>query len=100
MEVIPNNRGAFYEFCEETTLNGWYYMAKNNITKLSRFFWMMVILSSIGWALFLCYGIVVEFLNSNVIITVESVSASLDEVLFPSIVICNQNQVILFNQRK
>ena len=74
------DRGVFDEFCEETTLNGWYYMAKQNMNKCSRFFWVLVILSSIGGAFFLCYGIVVEFLQSNVIITVESVSASLAEV--------------------
>ena len=90
---LPKSRSIFEEFCEETTLNGWYYMAKQNLTKCSRVFWAFMILSSIGLAVFFCVGIVTEFLNSNVIITVDSVSASLDNVLFPSIVVCNQNQV-------
>ena len=94
-EVINyKKRSAFHEFCEETTLNGWYYMAKKNITRYSRFYWMGVIMSSLLGAFALCYGIVVEFLDSNVIITVQSVSASLDEVTFPSLVICNQDQVL------
>ena len=89
----PEPRSVFEEFCEETTLNGWYYMAKENLTKSSRVFWAFMILSSIGLASFFCIGIVIEFVNSNVIITVDSVSASLDKVLFPSMVVCNQNQV-------
>ena len=92
-KYLPKSRSIFEEFCEETTLNGWYYMAKQNLTKCSRVFWTFMILSSIGLAFFFCVGIVTEFLNSNVIITVDSVSASLDNVLFPSMVVCNQNQV-------
>ena len=92
-KYLPKSRNNFEEFCEETTLNGWYYMAKQNLTKCSRLFWASMILSSIGLAFFFCIGIVTEFMNSNVIITVDSVSASLDNVLFPSMLVCNQNQV-------
>ena len=90
---LPKSRNNFEEFCEETTSNGWYYMDKQNLTKCSRLFWAFLILSSIGLAFFFCIGIVTEFMNSNVIITVDSVSASLDNVLFPSMLVCNQNQV-------
>ena len=91
---VPKPRNVFEEFCEETNLNGWYYMAKRNLSICSRLFWALMIMSSIGLAFFFCFGIITEFLNSNVIITVDSVSASLDQVLFPSLVVCNQNQVL------
>ena len=83
----------FFEFCENTTLDGWYYLVKQNISKSSRIFWAFVIFLSIGLAVVFCHGIISEFLVSDVIITVDSVSATLDNVLFPSIVVCNQNQV-------
>ena len=90
---LQTMHGVFKEFCEVITLNRWYYMAKQNISKLSRLFWASVILLSIGLAFYFCYEIISEFLVSNVIITVDSVSASLDNVLFPSVVVYNQNQV-------
>ena len=83
----------FFEFCEDTTLHGWNYLVKRNISKSSRLFWAFVIFLSIGLAVVSCHGIISEFLVSDVIITVDSVSATLDNVLFPSIVVCNQNQV-------
>ena len=88
-------RNQFSEFCEETTLNGWYYLAKQNIGKIGRIYWGLVVLGSLVLSGFFIYGATNEFLQSTVIITVDSVTASLDKVLFPSLVVCNQNQVIL-----
>ena len=93
MEEEQDTRNTFNEFCEETNLNGWYYMAKKGLSKVSRVFWACVILGSIilsGWFNWVAF---VQFMGSNVIITVDSVSASLDNVHFPAIIICNQNQV-------
>ena len=86
-------RNQWTEFCEETTLNGWYYLAKQNIGKIARSYWGLVVLGSLILAGVFVYGATDEFLNSTVIITVDSVTASLDRVLFPSLVVCNQNQV-------
>ena len=87
-------RDPFSEFCEETTLNGWYYLAKRGVGIISRTYWSLVVVASICAAAFFCYGITNEWMDSSVIITVDSVSASLDKVVFPAITICNQNQVI------
>ena len=86
-------RNQFSEFCEETTLNGWYYLAKQSIGMLGRIYWSLVVLGSLILAGFFIYGATNEFLESTVIITVDSVTASLEKVLFPSLVVCNQNQV-------
>ena len=93
MEEHLKPRNQWTEFCEETTLNGWYYLAKQNIGKLARSYWSLVVLGSLIVAGFFVYGATDEFLNSTVIITVDSVTASLEKVLFPSLVVCNQNQV-------
>ena len=86
-------RNQFDEFCEETTLNGWYYLAKQSIGRIGRTYWSMVIIASLVIAGFFIYGATVEFFESSVIITVDSVTASLNKTLFPSLVVCNQNQV-------
>ena len=93
-EEIFKPRNQFSEFCEETTLNGWYYLAKRSVGKVGRSYWLLVVVGSLilsGWFI---YGATNEFMDASVIITVDSVTASLDKVLFPSLVVCNQNQVI------
>ena len=92
-EELMKPRNQFSEFCEETTLNGWYYLAKQSIGKIGRTYWGLVVLGSLILSGFFIYGATTEFLNSTVIITVDSVTTSLDKVLFPSLVVCNQNQV-------
>ena len=86
-------RTPFSEFCEETTLNGWYYLSKRGVGLVGRSYWFLVVLASLGAAGFFCHGTTSEWLDSTVIITVDSVSASLDKVVYPAITVCNQNQV-------
>ena len=86
-------RNQFEEFCEETTLNGWYYLAKKGVGKIGRGYWIGVVLCSLFLSGNFIYSATTEYLDASVIITVDSVTASLDKVIFPSLVICNQNQV-------
>ena len=86
-------RNQFEEFCEETTLNGWYYLAKKGVGKIGRGYWVGVVLCSLFLSGNFIYSATTEYLDASVIITVDSVTASLDKVIFPSLVICNQNQV-------
>ena len=87
-------RDPFSEFCEETTLNGWYYLAKRGVGLIPRSFWAVVVLASLCAAAFFCHGATTEWLDSTTLITVDSVSASLNKVVFPAITVCNQNQVL------
>ena len=84
-------QNTFEQFCEETNLNGWHFMSKKNI--FSRIFWAFIILISILLAGYSTFIIISEFLDANIIITIESVTSSLDRVVFPSIILCNQNKV-------
>ena len=86
-------RDPFAEFCEETTLNGWYYLAKRGVGLIPRSYWVLVVFASLCAAAFFCHGATTEWLGSTTLITVDSVSASLDKVVFPAITVCNQNQV-------
>ena len=75
-EEIFKPRNQFSEFCEETTLNGWYYLAKRSVGKVGRSYWLLVLVGSLilsGWFI---YGATNEFMDASVIITVDSVTAS------------------------
>ena len=82
------------DFCEETSLNGWFYLAKKNLSWPRRLFWIIVILMSTTGAIFFNLQFLTEFLDLTVLITVKSISASLGNVVFPAIVVCNHNQVV------
>ena len=92
-DQILKPRNQFSEFCEETTLNGWYYLAKRSVGKVGRSYWLLVVVCSLVLSGWFIYGATNQFMEASVIITVDSVTASLDKVLFPSLVVCNQNQV-------
>ena len=91
-------RNQLEEFCEETTLNGWYYLAKKSVGKIGRSYWVVVVMSSLALSGWFIYTATNEYLDASVIITVDSVTASLDKVIFPSVVICNQNQVLAISK--
>ena len=92
-DQILKPRNQFSEFCEETTLNGWYYLAKRSVGKVGRSYWLLEVVCSLVLSGWFIYGATNQFMEASVIITVDSVTASLDKVLFPSLVVCNQNQV-------
>ena len=93
--MLPNRsskrRNTFKEFCAETNLNGWYFMSKKNTC--SRIFWSLVIIISIALAFIFTFIIISEFFEANIMITIDSVTPNLDKVVFPSIIVCNQNKV-------
>ena len=91
MRMKPRNQ--LEEFCEDTTMDGWYYLAKKGIGKIRRAYWIGVVLCSLFLSGYFIYSATNEYLDASVIITVDSVTGSLDKVIFPSVVICNQNQV-------
>ena len=93
-------RNQLKEFCEETTLNGWYYLAKKGVGKIGRGYWVLVVLFSLCLSGNFIYSATNEYLDASVIITVDSVTASLDKVIFPSLVICNQNQVLMLAENQ
>jgi hypothetical protein len=81
-DKLSKRRNTFKEFCEETNLNGWHFISKKN--SYSRIFWSLVISISIALAIFSTFVIISEFLEANIIITIDSVTSSLDKVVFPT----------------
>jgi hypothetical protein len=83
---------GFSKFCSETSLPGWSYLNH----RMNQF-WKII------WIIFLCFVVansiyVVQintesYLKAKTITTIESTIASLKDITFPAIYICNINQV-------
>ena len=82
----------FSSFCTNTTLHGWQYMVEQTFTKPQKLFWGVMLFFSILGAGFLIYNNVLLFKNATVVTTVDTMTAPLDDIFFPSITVCNQNQ--------
>ena len=82
----------FSAFCKRTSLHGWQYLGETNTPVLKRIFWFVVIFSSIISATVLIYYNTVVFQSSTVLVSVETMTAPLSEIYFPSVTVCNINQ--------
>ena len=82
----------FNSFCRHTTLHGWQYMAEQSFTRLQKFFWALILFVSVFCATVLIYNNLQIFKNATVVTTVDTMTAPLDDIFFPSITVCNLNQ--------
>ena len=83
---------TFNSFCRHTTLHGWQYMAEQSFTRLQKLFWGFIICVSFACATVLIYNNLLIFKNATVVTTVDTMTAPLDDIFFPSITVCNLNQ--------
>ena len=82
----------FREFCKRTSLHGWQYMSDSKLISFKSIFWFCILCSSVIAATVLIYFNTVNFINATVLITVETMTAPLSEIFFPSVAVCNINQ--------
>ena len=83
---------TFNSFCRHTTLHGWQYMAEQSFNRFQKLFWGFVICVSFACATVLIYNNLLLFKNATVVTTVDTMTAPLDDIYFPSITVCNLNQ--------
>ncbi len=85
------------EYCEQTSLHGWLYMASNRTRRgrFWRFSWSLVVLASVGVAAFFVFWAAEEFSKATVVTTIHSTTEPLSDVYFPAVTVCNINQVIV-----
>ena len=93
MAAPMNLMNIWRDFAQETSLNGWSFLAKPGLSWIQRLFWILAIVISVSGAVYFNMTFLNEFFAATVLVTVKSVSASLNNVIFPSIVVCNHNQV-------
>ena len=79
---------GFKDFCNQTSLHGWGFMTFGQFKTLPTLFWLTAILSTSVLCTHLVIRNVNEFMGS-VEFNVESLTADLDEIYFPSLYIIN-----------
>ena len=79
-------------FCQRTTLDGWSYVSNEN-TIFKRFIWFMALSGFLIFASYLLYLNIQVYIKSTTITSLDTTTAPLDDLTFPSMQICNLNQV-------
>ena len=57
-------------------------------------FWSVIVCVAMGCAAIFLYSNTIDFMNATVVTTVDTMTVPLSEVFFPSVVVCNINQVL------
>ena len=81
------------EYCEQTSLHGWYYISVHGGRTAWRLVWTAIVLTSVGVASLFIYKAAEDFTKSTVVTTIHSTTEPLSEVYFPAVTVCNINQV-------
>ena len=55
--------------------------------------WSVIVCVAMGCAAIFLYSNTIDFMNATVVTTVDTMTVPLSEVFFPSVVVCNINQV-------
>ena len=93
MKALAGLKDQLIDFTRETSLDGWNFITKPGLSKIRRLFWVLAVVASACGAVYFNLTFLNEFFAATTLVTVKSSSASLNNVIFPSIVVCNHNQV-------
>ena len=85
-------KSGFSVYCEQTSLHGWQYFV-DSISRFWRIHWVLIVLISIGVAIFFVATASIEFHNATIITTIDSLNVPLTEIFFPAITLCSINQI-------
>ena len=85
-------RNWLVQFCQQTTLHGWSYIV-NEKGIFAKVLWIIAQIVFVSFASFLMTSNFMVYLNSTTKTSLESTTSSLDDLAFPGIFICNNNQV-------
>ena len=67
-----------------------------NCPGFKHIFWSVIVCVAMGCAAIFLYSNTIDFMNATVVTTVDTMTVPLSEVFFPSVVVCNINQVSVF----
>ena len=100
MKIKPKNLetpnpvfSGFRKFCSETSIHGWSYLM-HDMSKTWRTIWSIIVTFNCLLTVFFLYQTSTKLYDSTTVTTIESTMASLKDITFPSIWICNVNQVL------
>jgi hypothetical protein len=83
---------GFSNYCQQTTLHGWQYL-ETEPGLWRKIIWALVILISMVASITFMVMNIGEFVNATTVTSIGSTTASLGDITFPSVIICNVNQV-------
>ena len=86
---------TFRAFCNQTSLHGWHYIGQKNASIFQRIFWIVILLLSILTTILFLYNSTLDFLHATITTSIDTMTAPLSEIFFPSVAVCNLNQVRL-----
>jgi len=81
------------KFCEETTLHGFQYLRTPGI--VWRVLWVVAVAGAVVTSVVCLGSSWAEYLQAGTVTYINSTSAPLSDIFFPSVTICNVNQVKL-----
>ena len=79
-------------YCQQTSLHGYQYLPHPGL--ISRIFWTLIILLVTVAALGLFVYSLSGYLTSRPMTTINDTTAPLSDLFFPSVTLCNINQVL------
>merc|ERR1719278_1527181 len=88
----------FWYFCNDTSLHGWSYIPRFSLAGslgwLHRILRFLLVLSSVCFAWYNVWNLFKEYyFEQTPVITTSTTTGSLNEVYFPSVTVCNLNQI-------
>ena len=81
-----------FKYCQETSLHGWQYIYSEQ-GYFHKIIWLVIVLLSIVVSLLFLVDNTKAYLNSTTVMSIASTTESLKDLIFPSLYICNVNQV-------
>ena len=90
---MEDSKGVFTEFCQETSLHGWNFIAKRRLSSFHSVFWLLTIFSALSLGIVLITWNTQEFLEATVDFNTISMTTSMEKVFFPAIYVINKNLI-------
>ena len=79
-------------YCNRTSIHGCRYIESES-TWMKKIFWILITLAMTVLAMYLVTYIIIEYKDSKPLIYIKSTTAPLNQLYFPSVFVCNINQV-------
>ena len=87
---------TFCTFCKRTSLHGWQFLDRNEKSSLETcklLYWLVAVLVSLMFGISYMVFHIQEYRNATPITSLNNVTVPLSEIYFPSVAVCNINQV-------
>ena len=79
------------QYCQQTSLHGWQYVDSES-SIICKLIWIIIVISCNITAIGFMVTHFQDFIAATTVTNIESSTASLNEITFPSVYVCNENQ--------